>query len=97
MIYLTSFTFPSEDMELKYAYTTGDASYPFRVLSVHNLRRIDFEPITILYGSNGSGKSTALKNSQTEKTPTNILLKKSATAGCIYWMSRKTAFHRRDK
>ena len=43
MIYLTSFTFPSEDMELKYAYTTGDASYPFRVLSAHNLRRIDFE------------------------------------------------------
>ena len=60
MIYLTGFTFPSEDMELKYAYTTGDASYPFRVLSAHNLRRIDFEPITILYGSNGSGKSTAL-------------------------------------
>jgi predicted ATPase len=30
------------------------------VLSKHYLERIDFEPVTILYGSNGSGKSTAL-------------------------------------
>ena len=60
MIYLDSFTFPSEDMELDYAYTKGNASYPFRVLSLHAFRRMDFAPITILYGSNGSGKSTAL-------------------------------------
>ena len=34
--------------------------YPFRVLSGIGLFRLDFEPITILYGGNGSGKSTAL-------------------------------------
>lgn len=60
MIYLDSFTFPSEDMELSYAYKTGNASYPFKVLSLHGVRKIAFEPITILYGNNGSGKSTAL-------------------------------------
>lgn len=34
--------------------------YPYRVLSGHQFEQIDFEPITILYGGNGSGKSTAL-------------------------------------
>lgn len=34
--------------------------YPFKVLSARGLKKIDFEPITILYGGNGSGKSTAL-------------------------------------
>lgn len=42
--------------------TSYDTFYPFRVLSARDrgLQKIDFEPITILYGSNGSGKSTAL-------------------------------------
>ena len=30
------------------------------MLSQRRLERIDFEPVTILYGGNGSGKSTAL-------------------------------------
>jgi predicted ATPase len=34
--------------------------YPFKVLSGVGMFRLDFEPITILYGGNGSGKSTAL-------------------------------------
>lgn len=34
--------------------------YPFQILSNRNFERIDFEPITILYGGNGSGKTTAL-------------------------------------
>ena len=37
-----------------------DSFYPFQVLSKHALTGISFEPITILYGGNGSGKSTAL-------------------------------------
>ena len=42
------------------------AAYPFKVLSKHGLRELEFAPITILYGGNGSGKSTAL-NVITEK------------------------------
>ena len=44
------------------AYFHKDVSgnYPFGVLSDHSLESIDFAPITILYGGNGSGKSTAL-------------------------------------
>lgn len=34
--------------------------YPFKVLSVKGLHSLDFSEITILYGGNGSGKSTAL-------------------------------------
>jgi predicted ATPase len=37
-----------------------DSFYPFKILSANNLTKIDFEPITILYGGNGSGKTTAL-------------------------------------
>lgn len=64
MIYLDSITFPTEDEEwrfrvslLRTCYTT---LYPFYVLSQAGLERMDFEPITILYGGNGSGKTTAL-------------------------------------
>ena len=64
MIYLRSFTFPDGDREFDYCmgvrrkcYTSY---YPFKVLSQRRLERIDFEPVTILYGGNGSGKSTAL-------------------------------------
>lgn len=71
MIYLTEFTFP--DIELEYSFLMGikrtchDTFYPFQVLSRHGLRRLDFEPITVLYGGNGSGKTTAL-NVIAEKT-----------------------------
>ncbi|NRT75962.1 AAA family ATPase [Clostridium beijerinckii] len=64
MVYLNYFTFPNEDMEFRFFMgvkrTCYDSFYPFKVLSQHGLRRIDFEPVTILYGGNGSGKSTAL-------------------------------------
>ena len=64
MIYLTQFKFP--DVEREYDFLMGmrrtcyDSFYPFQVLTKNNLRVLDFEPITILYGGNGSGKSTAL-------------------------------------
>lgn len=71
MIYLKSFTFPSADMEFDFIQsikrTCYDSFYPFRILSKYDLHRLDFQPVTILYGGNGSGKSTAL-NVIAEKT-----------------------------
>ena len=65
MIYLSQFTFPSCDAE--YAFRLGkvkrtcyNTMYPFFVLSAHGLARLDFAPVTIFYGGNGSGKTTAL-------------------------------------
>lgn len=71
MIYLNFFTFPNGEIEfdflLEIKRTCYDSFYPFKILSKHCLERIDFEPVTILYGGNGSGKSTAL-NVIAEKT-----------------------------
>lgn len=71
MVYLSSFILPDEGVEYNFILgekrTCYDSFYPFKVLSKHGLERIDFEPITILYGGNGSGKSTAL-NVIAEKT-----------------------------
>ncbi|HWQ72386.1 MAG TPA: AAA family ATPase [Desulfitobacteriaceae bacterium] len=74
MIYLNVFTFPNEDMEFDFFMTVKrtcyDSFYPFKALARHGLERIDFEPITIFYGGNGSGKSTVL-NVIAEKTGIN--------------------------
>jgi predicted ATPase len=40
--------------------TCYDSYYPFKILSKNDLDRLDFDTVTILYGGNGSGKSTAL-------------------------------------
>ncbi len=64
MIYLSQFQFP--DIEDEYEFVMGikrtcyDTVYPFQIISKNRLRVLDFEPITILYGGNGSGKTTAL-------------------------------------
>lgn len=64
MIYLSHFSFP--DIEQEYSFvmsqkrTCYDTVYPFQILSKHRLTMLDFEPVTILYGGNGSGKTTAL-------------------------------------
>ena len=64
MIYLEYFTFPDSDREFDFFVnqkrTCYDSFYPFQILSGHHLQRIDFEPVTILYGGNGSGKTTVL-------------------------------------
>ena len=73
MIYLTSFKFPTLDMEESFLSTISsvyDFSYPFRLFSGAGLRKLEFEPITILYGGNGTGKTTAL-NVIAEKTTAN--------------------------
>ncbi|MFD1134871.1 AAA family ATPase [Paenibacillus urinalis] len=71
MIYLHTFSFPNDDMEFDFFMnikrTCYDSFYPFKILSKNSLQVIDFEPVTILYGGNGSGKSTAL-NVIAEKT-----------------------------
>jgi predicted ATPase len=64
MTYIKNFTFPTADREhnffMSVMRTCYDSYYPFQVLSARGLTRLDFEQITILYGGNGSGKSTAL-------------------------------------
>ena len=61
MIYLSSFTFLDIGLQEQFIidekHTCYDSFYPFKVLDVDTL---EFEPITILYGGNGSGKTTAL-------------------------------------
>ena len=74
MVYLSRFTFPDSDREfdffLSQKRTCYDSFYPFQVLSRHAFLEIDFSPVTILYGGNGSGKTTAL----------NIIAEKVAAA-----------------
>lgn len=64
MIYLSHFQFPSAERESTFFFdqrrTCYDSYYPFQILSKHHLRMLDFESVTILYGGNGSGKTTAL-------------------------------------
>lgn len=64
MIYLDYITFPTAEVEFDFFMqirrTCYDSFYPFQVLAKRGFQRIDFEPVTILYGGNGSGKTTAL-------------------------------------
>ncbi len=64
MLFISQFKFP--DVEDEYDFLMGirktcyDSFYPFQIISKNRLRVLDFEPVTILYGGNGSGKTTAL-------------------------------------
>lgn len=64
MVYLSHFEFPDGDREFDYLLKIKrkcyDTFYPFQILPKHELRMLDFEPVTILYGGNGSGKTTVL-------------------------------------
>ena len=71
MLWLEEFSFaPIEEEEQFLNYirpTCYDTFYPFGILSRHGFRSISFEPLTVLYGGNGCGKTTAL-NIIAEKT-----------------------------
>lgn len=64
MVYLESFSFPDAERETSFIMgekrTVYDSFYPFKILSSRGLEHIDFEPITVLYGGNGSGKTTVI-------------------------------------
>jgi len=71
MVYLENFKFPSrkkEDVYLDPLIIRKDyywnkelgSLYPFFILSKNMLFSLYFDPITIIYGSNGSGKSTVI-------------------------------------
>ena len=64
MIYLSQFNFPDADTEFDFLLGVKsncyDSFYPFQILPKNELEVLEFEPITILYGGNGSGKTTAL-------------------------------------
>lgn len=63
-LFLSAFYFPGAEAESDFMFglkTTYDQTvYPYGVLPKAGLNEIIFRPVTILYGGNGSGKSTAL-------------------------------------
>ena len=64
MLYLSRFAFPDDEKEFDFLLTVKrkcyNSFYPFKVLSARGLLELEMEPMTILYGGNGSGKTTAL-------------------------------------
>ena len=73
MIYLKRFTFPSREAETNFLHPPGEmrcnfdtlthtgSFYPFHIFpNIGHVRTVSFETITIFYGGNGCGKTTAL-------------------------------------
>lgn len=64
MIYLNEFIIPNENEETDFLYkikrTCYNTFYPFGIFPKLKLEKLEFAPITILYGDNGTGKSTLL-------------------------------------
>ena len=67
MIYLSKFRLPTRTQEEKFLGSVGFQSravytscYPFRLFTWRDLPEFEFRDITVLYGGNGSGKSTIL-------------------------------------
>lgn len=64
MQYLDYFRFVTQEQEEDFIFsirkTCYDTYYPYQIFPQKGFRSIDFSDITILYGGNGSGKSTAL-------------------------------------
>ena len=64
MLYLKNFSFlpkeREEDFFIALKRTCYSTAYPFDIFPQKGLTRLEFEPVTILSGGNGSGKTTAL-------------------------------------
>ena len=65
MIYLSQFIFPAVKTEERFLHeikeTCYTTVYPFQILAKHDIHVLNFDgPVTVLYGGNGSGKTTAL-------------------------------------
>lgn len=64
MVFLDYLKLPNYEEETDFRFsqkrTCFDTFYPFFIFSQKGLSRVDFSDITILYGGNGSGKSTFL-------------------------------------
>ena len=94
LLYLSRFSFPDSEQEFDFFLaqkrTCHDSFYPFQILSRRSLTQLEFEPITILYGGNGSGKTTAINViAETLKLPRDTRYNRSCffedyTALCDY-------------
>lgn len=69
MQYIDSFSLATEEAEAGYILSFpaklemtcySDNVYPFKIFPKKQLRKLDFENVTMFYGGNGSGKSTLL-------------------------------------
>ena len=69
MIYLESFRLAGERAETDFLLNSRkldmtcidvNNAYPFKIFPFKYLERLDFAQVTLLYGGNGSGKSTIL-------------------------------------
>ena len=64
MKFLEEFRFPNGEQEFDFFLSVKrqcySRFYPFQILSRIGFNHLVFEPVTILYGGNGSGKTTAL-------------------------------------
>ncbi len=84
-VYLKSFSFPGELREADYIRslkrTCYNGVYPFKIFPLKGLDDLEFSPITIFCGGNGSGKSTIL-NLIAEKLG---LLRHSAFSGGAFF------------
>lgn len=63
-MYLEEFEFADVNAEETFIndmrITAYNTYYPFKILTTKQLKKIEFSPITILHGGNGSGKTTVL-------------------------------------
>lgn len=108
MIYLKSFSLPSlqDEYEWKLSYRTkaqrrtcyGNNVYPFDLFPFREIKKFDMSDITLLYGGNGSGKSTVLNvisekiNAQKNKLFNKTPYFDDYVELCKYAVTRNTPF-----